>query len=337
MTVGKEGLVMFEQSELPDTHIESVEGMQFNSGLINNTFVTNHKKQLAEYTNCAVVLFHGTVRSIDDIKVALQEAISKKIAVAVIADEFADKAIQQLYVNYTRGKCLVLPIKAPGFAEGRMEYFKDIAAITNATVCTTTVNKDNIGYIDRIISTVNNTTLFYDQSVIETPLFKTRIEELQGKINTTTDITIALNIKKQLSRLLGKIAIIKVGGITEIEMRERYDRVEDAVCAIYAALESGVCAGGGRAYYTIYQLHKDKNNFAINILTKPFEQLCLNAGIDFNTIKDGTYPNGYDFAKDKFVDLLKVGIVDPTKSLVEAYSNAISVATMLLSTECVII
>ena len=122
ITVGKDGLVMFEQSELPDTHMESVEGMQFNSGLINNSFVTNNKKQLAEYNNCAVVLFHGTVRSIDDVKIALQYAIEKKIAVAIIADDFADKAIQQLYVNYTRGKCLVLPIKAPGFAEGRMEY-----------------------------------------------------------------------------------------------------------------------------------------------------------------------------------------------------------------------
>lgn len=336
MTVGHEGLVMFEQSDSTDTHMESVEGMQFNSGLVNNSFVTNHKKQLAEYENCAVVLFHGTVRSLDDVKIPLQYAIDKKIAVAIIADDFADKAIQQLYVNYSRGKCLVAPIKAPGFAEGRMEYFKDISAITGASVCTNNITKESIGTIDRIISTVNNTTLFYNNSIINTNKFVERVDELQGKIETTDDSKIVTNIKKQLSRLLGKIAIIKVGGITEVEMRERYDRVEDAVCAIYAALEAGVCAGGGRSYYTIYQQNQNKNNFAINVLTKPFEQLCLNAGIDFNIIKEGTYPNGYDFAKDEFCDLLAVGIVDPTKALVEAYNNAISVATMLLSTECVI-
>lgn len=336
MTVGKDGLVMFEQSDSPSTYMEYVEGMQFNTGLINNTFVTNNKKQLSEYTDCAVVLFHGTVRSIDDIKIALQYAIDKKIAVAIIADDFADKAIQQLYINFTRGKCLVLPIKAPGFAEGRLEYFKDLEAITGATVCTTTVNRDAIGMIDKIISTVDNTTMIYSNNVADTLKFKQRVEELQGKINTTKEDNLILSIKKQLSRLLGKIAIIKVGGTTEIEMRERYDRVEDAVCAVYAALELGVCAGGGRSYYTIYELNQHLNNFAINVLTKPLEQLCINAGIDFNEVKEGQYPKGYDFAKDKYCDLLEVGIVDPTKALIEAYNNAVSIANMLLSTECIV-
>jgi chaperonin GroEL len=178
--------------------------------------------------------------------------------------------------------------------------------------------------------------MIYSNTVVETPKFKQRVEELQGKIDTTKEDKLILSIKKQLSRLLGKIAIIKVGGTTEIEMRERYDRVEDAVCAIYAALELGVCAGGGRSYYTIYELNTHLNNFAINALTKPLEQLCINAGIDFNEVKAGKYPKGYDFAKDKYCNLLEVGIVDPTKALIEAYNNAISIANMLLSTECIV-
>lgn len=336
LTVGDTGLVMFEQSECPETYIESVEGMQFNTGLINNTFVTNHKKQLADYTNCAVVLFNGTIRSLDDVKTPLQHCMNKQQPLIIIANDFSDKAIQQLYVNFTRGKCLVAPVKAPGFAAARLEYFNDLSAITGANICTTTINVVDMGQVAQVITSVANTTLIYTEDVSKSEKFQKRLETLQGIIDTNTDSTTIYNLKKQMSRLLGKIAVIKVGGITDIEVREKYDRVEDAVCAVYAALEEGVCAGGGIMYYHIAHMYPT-SNFAIDVLTTPLKQLCINSGTEYTKIKkEINYPIGYDFLTDNVCNLYKVGIVDPTKALLEAYKNAVSIANLVLSTECII-
>lgn len=336
ITVGDTGLVMFEQSECPDTYIESVEGMQFNTGLMNNTFVTNHKKQLAEYTNCAVVLFNGTIRSLDDVKTPLQHCVEKQQPLAIIANDFSDKAIQQLYVNFTRGKCLVAPIKVPGFASARTEYFTDLSVITGANVCNSIITTKDLGMVSKLITSIYSTTLIYNESVAQTPAFQQRLETLQGILNNTTDVTTIYNLKKQISRLLGKIAIIKVGGVTEIEVREKYDRVEDAVCAVYAALESGICAGGGITYYQIAHSYPS-SNFAIDVLTTPLKQLCTNAGIDYKTVTHNIkYPIGYDFLNNVTTNMYDSGIVDPTKALKEAYTNAISIAIMVLSTECII-
>lgn len=338
--VGKDGLVMFEQSESPDTYIESVEGMQFNTGMVNNTFVTDKRKQLAEYDNCAILLFKNTVKSIDDVKVALQHCMLNKQPVAIIADDFSDKSIQQLYINYARSKCLVVPIKVPGFADARQEYYKDIAAVTGATIFTNNVNVQGFGIVNKLITTVNNTTLIYDDTAINKQCFKSRVEELQGLIDTVPEPSLVGLLKKQLNRLLGKIAIIKVGGTTEIEMRERYDRVEDAVCAIYAALEMGVCAGGGITFYHIWNQYKKENNFVFEILQQPLKQLCINAGLDYEKViymlKEDDINYGFDFANIKYCNMLNAGIIDPTKALLEAITNAISIANMLISTECIV-
>ena len=339
LKVGKDGLVMFEQSESPETYIESVEGMQFNTGMFNNTFVTDKRKQLAEYDNCAILLFRNTVKNLDDVKIALQHCMLTKQPVAIIADDFSEKAIQQLYINYARSKCLIVPIKVPGFADARYEYYKDIAAVTGATIFTNNINVQGLGVVNKLITTISNTTLIYNNDITDKECFKNRVEELQGAIETTPEPALIPQLKKQLSRLLGKIAIIKVGGITEIEMRERYDRVEDAVCAIYAALEMGICAGGGMAFYHIWKQHKNENNFVFELLQQPLKQLCMNSGLEYDKVvtnftNDVDY--GFDFANIKYCNMLEAGIVDPTKALVEAVTNAISIANMLISTECIV-
>lgn len=347
--VGSEGLVSFEQTESPTTTVDFVEGMQFNNGIYNNSFVTNKRKQIAEYENCNVVLYDGTLKDIDVIISAMQTSINNSVPLIVIANDFADKAITQMYVNFTRGKCNVLPIKTPGFADARNEYLNDLRAITGATIIKNrVVQYADIGKIKKIVSNMGSTTLFYDyDTLLNHVLFDERIEELKGRIETVDDDKLKEQYKKQLSRLLGKIAVIKVGGTTEIEIREKYDRVEDAVCACYAALELGICPGSGRMYLNCISkwndLHKQNDipyNFAISALNSILEQQCANSGWEFNNMLDyyiGNNKNvGFDFLNEKSVNLYKVGIIDSSKALIEAYSNAISVALIVLSTECVI-
>ena len=341
--VGENGSVMFEQTENSNTTVERVDGMQFNSGVINSTFMSNVKRQIAEYKNCNVILVDDTIRSIDDISEAIIYSKNQSKPLVIIANDFSDKTVQQLYVNYTRGNCIVLPIKTPGFAAARNEYLEDISSITSATICRgQKVQKEYIGTIDKIISSIDKTTIFYDKNNKSEKLEK-RIEELNGKINNTQDDNVKNQLKKQLNRLLGKIAVIKVGGTTDIEIREKYDRIEDAVCATYAALEGGISPGGGRAYMQcVYDWEKQNNdkNIAIESLKEPFNQLCINSDLDNQEINKLLTPYdyyiGYDFLNSIQVDLIDKGIVDPTKALIEAYKNAISVSLMLLSTECVV-
>lgn len=341
--VKEDGLVLFEQVDTPTTYVDFVEGMQFNTGLVQNMFVTNKRKQLAEYDNCAIIIYHNTIRSIDDIKMPLQYCIEKHLPIAVIADDFSEKVLQQLYVNFTRGKCLIVPIKSPGFADGRNEYLLDISVITGAPILTSPATTGKVGHVKKLITNVMSTTLIYGDEIVNSQEFKDRVTELKGRIETITDTNMQFALKKQLSRLLGKIAIIKVGGTTEIEMRERYDRVEDAVCAIYAALEMGISPGGGKAFLDAsedYYAQDNEENFAIDALTSPLKQLCSNAGLNFDNLLSqmgfSDYTIGYDFNRDEICDLYQRGIVDPTKALIEAYCNAISIANMLLSTECVV-
>lgn len=337
MSVGSEGLVMFEQSDSNVTYVDTTEGMQFNSGMMHPEFVTNKRKQLAEYTNCLVCVLHDTVKSIEDIKWALEQSLQKKQPIAIIADDFSDKAMQQLYVNFTRGKINVLPIKAPNFAEGRVEALKDIEAVTMSAT-------NKLGIVSKIICTPATTTLIYDDSIKESQAFKDRVEFLKGKIENEHNSVMRTKIAKQLSRLLGKIAVIKVGGTTEIEMRERYDRVEDAVCAVYGSLEQGILPGGGVALLNTvleFSAKNNHNNFAIDALISPFDQLCINSNVDkdiiVQEITDNNHFNyGYDFLEDTCCDMLNKGIVDSTKAVTEAINNAVSVATMVLSTECMI-
>lgn len=342
-SVGEDGLVIFEQTENPNTTVECVDGMQFNSGVINSSFVSNVKKQIAEYHNCNIILVDDTIRSIDDISEAIIYSKNQSKPLVIIANDFSDKTIQQLYVNYTRGNCIVLPIKTPGFAAARNEYLEDISAITSATICRgQKIQKDYIGTIDKIISSIDKTTIFYDKNNKSEKLEK-RIEELGGKIDNSSDDNVKSQLKKQLNRLLGRIAVIKVGGTTDIEIREKYDRIEDAVCATYAALEDGISPGGGRAYMQcVYDWKELANseNIAIDTLQEPFNQLCINSDLNNEDIKPLLIPYdyyiGYDFLRNTQVDLIDKGIVDPTKALIEAYKNAISVSLMLLSTECVV-
>lgn len=349
---GKDGLVTFELSPSGNTYIDTLDGIQLDNGIYSKEFITNSKKFETAYDDARVLLFNSSINSFNEVVGILKQVAGAPIVVPIVifANDFGENAIRGFLRNNYQGTTKILPIKLTGFSGNRLETLKDLAAITGGTILNSTsavCTLDKLGKVKKIISSVTKTTIIRAEDVNES--YEERKKDLEGQIDYAKSISPESEelAKKKLARFLGKVATIYVGGSTEVEAKERYDRVEDAVCATRAALEEGISSGGGSTFINIQRTLRENFGYkpgvsegfevVLDSLSAPFEQLCANSGIKPEEILEGIGKTvGFNFENGEFAELKTIGVIDPTKVLRVALENAASVASMLLTTECIV-
>lgn len=342
---GENGIVLFEESQGNFTYIESIKGSKFNLGYVATEFITDLKKQEANYHNAKVLLLDYSLESFNDITSILREVITTGTPLVIFAHNFSDDVIRKLIINQSKLSNLnILPIKVIGYSDNRTETIKDIASVTNSYIYSQNepIQIIGLGECEKIISSATDTIIIRSNNSAE-ELLNSRIDYLLGRINNTADEATLKHLNERLARLLGRVSTIYVGGITEVERKERYDRVEDAVCATKAALEEGICEGGGFTYLKIANdLYSADNSISENLvydaITMPFKQLCKNAELNEVDIIAGMgdFNKGYNFYTDTYDKLFDCGIIDPAKVTRVALENAVSAVSMLLTTEAIV-
>ena len=358
-SVGRDGVITVEEGQSFGVEKEVVEGMQLDKGYISPYMVTNPEKMLAEYNDAFILLTDQKISSIQQV-LPLLEKMSQagKKDLVIIAEEIEGEALTTFVLNKLRGTFNVLGIKSPGFGDRKKEMLEDLAIVTGARVITEelglkleTADFDDLGQARKIISTKDETTIVEGKG--EDKDLKKRVEQIKAEIKAADSDFDREKLKERLAKLSGGVAVIKVGAATEAEMKEKKDRIEDALHATRAAVEEGVVPGGGLALCLAGDAFegltgtKEKSSGARivdNAIIEPIKQIAANAGKDGSLVlynimrehKDGNTNIGYNAALDKFENLLDAGIVDPTKVVRSALENASSAAIMFLSTEAVI-
>lgn len=353
--VGKNGVITVEESQSFGVEKEIVEGMQFDKGYASHYMVTNADKMEAVYNDPMILITDQRVSAIQDLLPLLETmAQSGKKDLVIIADEIEGEALATLVVNKIRGVFNTLAVKAPGFGDRRKEMLADIAAMTGARVISeelglklNSATIDMLGSAHKVVSTKDNTTIVDGRG--EEAEVQNRVKQIENELKNADSDFEKEKLQERLAKLTGGVAVIKVGAATETEMKEKKDRIEDALAATKAAVEEGFVVGGGVAYlrslHAIDELKlSGEEKLGADILKKalmtPAEQIANNAGTDGKVVvaeimklKDN---HGYNAKDDKFEDLVQAGIVDPTKVSRSALQNAASAAGMFLTTEAVI-
>ncbi len=354
--VGKDGVITVEESQSFGMEIETVQGMRFDKGYVSHYMVTNAERMEAEYVDPYILVTDKKITSIHDVLPVLEKvAQSGKKDLVIIADDVEGEALSTFVVNKLRGTFNVLAVKAPGFGDRRKEMLQDIAILTGAKFITEEVGLkldattlEDLGSAHKVIATKENTTIVNgkgDKKVIED-----RVAQIKKFIEQSDSDFDKEKLQERLAKLAGGVAIIRVGAATETEMKEVKHRIEDAVGATKAAVEEGVVPGGGVALLRARRVLKDmkfandEEEMAAEILMRSLEEpvriIAQNAGVDGAKVvfevdqKDGNY--GYNAATDKYEDMVKAGIVDPTKVTRSALQNAASIAGMFLTTEAIV-
>ena len=357
--VKKDGLVTVEMgSTSGDVNIRFTEGMQIDKGWLQQLFVTDVEKMEASYNNVNILIVDDTINTAKDLVGIIQWSMQDNKPLVVIAHDITGDALQTLLINRLKANLAVLPIKAPNFGEGRTEILEDIAILTGGVVVSPKMGmklsqfaETWVGRAGKVTST-KDTTLFIDPCG-EKIAIEARIESLKGQIARETEEWDKEQLQKRLSKLAGGAAVIEVGGMSEVEMKEKKDRVDDALAATRAAIEEGIVAGGGSTFAKIaYNLKKRDfgddflcgseerigYNVIISSIEKPLLRICENAGVPglvvLNKVQDS--PLGFNALTEQYTDLIEDGIIDPAKVLRVALQNAASVATTLLTTSCII-
>lgn len=341
---GENGIVLFEESQGNSTYIESIKGSKFNFGYTSPDFITDLKKQEVNYSNAKVLLLDYSLDSFDTITHILQDSLQNNYPIVIFAHNFAEEVIRKMVINQAKVGLRVLPIRVLGYTDNRRETLHDIASVINGQVYTqgSLIGIEGLGRCKNIISSLSDTIVIRDENDSDA-LLNTRIEYLTGRIENEADEFTIKQLNERLARLVGRISTIYVGGVTEVERKERYDRVEDAVCATKAALEEGICEGGG--YTNVKIVHsllssKTPKEEAIvyKAMLAPFKQLCTNAGLDSSEILHRVVNGGlgYNFYTDKYESLYLCGVIDPSKVTRVTLENAVSAVSMLLTTEAIV-
>ncbi|SEM71879.1 chaperonin GroEL [Ligilactobacillus sp. WC1T17] len=352
--VGNDGVITIEESKGIDTSLDVVEGMQFDRGYLSQYMVTDNDKMEASLDNPYILVTDKKISNIQEILPLLQSIVEQGRPLLIIADDVDGEALPTLVLNKIRGTFNVVAVKAPGFGDRRKEMLQDIAVLTGATVITDDLGlqlKDatlaQLGTAGRVTVTKENTTIVEGSGNKEA--IAERVEQLRKQISETTSDFDREKLQERLAKLAGGVAVIKVGAATETELKERKYRIEDALNATRAAVEEGFVPGGGTALVNVIgavAALKETGDVqtGINIvkraLEEPVRQIAVNAGKEGSVIvehlKEQEPGIGYNAAKDEWVDMVKEGIVDPTKVTRSALQNAASVSALLLTTEAVV-
>lgn len=357
--VGKDGVVTVEEGQSFGVEVEIVEGMQFDNGYISPYMITDADSMKAEFNDPYILITDKKIASIQEILPLLEKmAQSGKKDLVIIAEEVEGEALATFVVNKLRGTFNVLGVKAPGFGDRRKAMLEDIAVLTNGKVISeevglklANVEIDDLGQARKVVSSKDNTTIVDGRG--ESKKIKEKINQIKKEIEETDSDFDKEKLQERLAKLAGGVAVIKVGAATETEMKEKKDRIEDALNATKAAQEEGVVAGGGLALAQAGNAFenltdKKESDPAVRIIDKailePIKQIAANSGKDgslilFNIIRENKKGNtniGYNAASDKFENLIEAGIVDPTKVVRSALENASSAAIMFLTIEAVI-
>ena len=353
--VGKDGVITVEEARGTETSIELVEGMQFDRGYISPYFVTNADKMEAELQAPYILIYDKKISSMKDILHILEKVAQQGAPLVIISEDLEGEALATLVVNKLRGTLKVAAVKAPGFGDRRKEMLQDIATLTKGIVISEEqgykLENADLSYLGRAESVTidkDNTTIVGGKGKKDD--INARIAQIKAQIETTTSDYDKEKLQERLAKLSGGVAVLNIGAATEVEMKEKKDRVDDALHATRAAVEEGIVPGGGIAYIrAIEALDKIKGeNFdettgiAIvrRALEEPLRTIVGNAGIEgsivVQKVKEGKADYGYNARTDKYENLLKAGVIDPTKVSRVALEHAASIAGMLLTTECVI-
>ena len=355
--VGADSPITVEEAKGLEFEVDVVEGMKFDRGYLSPYFVTNAEKMTVEMENALILLFEKKISNLQPMVPMLEAVVQSGRPLLIIAEDVEGEALAALVVNRLRGGLKVCAVKAPGFGDRRKSIMEDIAVLTGGQLISEdlgmkleNVGVKQLGQAKKIIVDKENTTIV-DGSGKSTDV-KARCASIKAQIEETTSDYDREKLQERLAKLSGGVAIIKVGGATEVEVKEKKDRVDDALAATKAAMQEGIVAGGGSALlYAGRVLDKlkganDEQNVGINIIKKvvqsPIRQIAENAGFDGAVVAnevlnkaDASY--GYDAQNNKYGDMFKAGIVDPTKVVRTALQDASSVAGLLITTECAII
>ena len=354
--VGKDGVITVEEGNGIETYMELVEGMQFDKGYVSPHFVTNPEKMMATYDNPYILLYDGTLSSMNDILPILEGVSQESRPLIIIADDLAGEVLGTLVVNKMRGNLQVCGVKAPGFGDRKKEMMNDIAVLTGGQFVSSEVGVtlDNItlgelGSCEKITIGKDTTTIVNgggdSDGIIE------RITHIKSAIESSTSDYDKEKLQERLAKLSGGVARLNIGAGSEVELKEKKDRVDDALQATRAAIEEGIVEGGGIALLKIQDtlgnyVHTEEsdsfqNGFDIIMtsLASPISQILRNCGVTEGSVLEYIKENGggYDAKNEKFVDMFEAGIIDPKKVTRVAIENAISVVGMILTTECMVV
>ena len=353
--VTKDGVITVEEAKGRDTYVNEVIGMQFDRGYLSPYFVTNTEDMITEYENPYILIHDKKISNMQEIVPLLEKCVGESRPLLMIAEDVESQALGVLVVNRLRAQLKVVAVKAPGFGDRRKAMLEDIAILTGGTVISEekgfkleNADVTHLGQAEKIVVDKDNTTIVNGAGTEE--MIKARINQIKAQIETTSSDYDREKLQERLAKLAGGVAVLYVGAPTEVEMKEKKDRVDDALHATRAAVEEGVVPGGGvalvRAINSLANLKgvNDDETTGVDIVRKalesPLRTIAENAGVEGSVIlhnvasKEGNY--GYNARTDVFEDLLEAGVIDPTKVTRIALENAASIAGMILTTECVI-
>ncbi len=353
--VKKEGVITVEEAKGTETHVEVVEGMQFDRGFISPYFITDSEKMEAVLESPYILLTDKKISSMKDLMSVLEPVAQEGKPLMIIGEDVEGEALATLVVNRLRGTIKVAAVKAPGFGDRRKEILEDIAVLTGGTVISEekgmkldAANLEMLGSCEKITINKENTTIVNGSGDKEA--IKSRVSQIRKQIESTTSDYDKEKLQERLAKLAGGVAVLYVGAASEIEMKEKKDRMEDALSATRAAVEEGIIPGGGVAFIRAIEALKDMKldnqdqNTGVAIirraLEEPMRMIVENAGVESSVviqkIKEGKGDFGYNASTEKYVNMHEAGVIDPTKVARVALENAASIAAMLLTTECVI-
>ena len=354
--VGKDGVITVEEAKGTETEVKVVEGMQFDRGFISPYFMTNGDKMEAELNNPSILICDKKISSMKDLLPILEPIAREGKELLIIAEDVDGEALTTLVVNKLRGALKIAAVKAPVFGDRRKEMLQDIASLTGAIVVSEergftleNATPDMLGKAEKVTITKENTTIVGGKGDKEA--IKERVDSIRKQIEASTSEYDKEKLKERLGKLSGGVAVLYVGATTEVEMKEKKDRVEDALNATRAAVEEGYLPGGGVSYIRAAEAlnglkgDNEDETTGIHIVAKaieePLRQIAANAGVDgsviIQKIREGKDDFGYNARTDEYVHMFEVGVIDPTKVARVALENAASVAGMFLTTECGIV
>ena len=354
--VGKEGVITVEEAKGLETTMDVVEGMRFDRGYLSPYFVTNAEKMICEMDNPYILLTEKKISSMKDMLPVLEQVAKVNRPLLIIAEDVEGEALATLVVNKLRGALQVVAVKAPGFGDRRKAMLQDIAVLTGGTVASDdtgtkleSMTLNDLGTAKRIVVDKDNTTIV--DGAGKPDAIKARVKQIRAQIEETTSDYDREKLQERLAKLVGGVAVVHVGAATEVEMKEKKDRVEDALNATRAAVEEGIVPGGGTALIRVSKVLNDIKpadddelagvSIVRRAIEEPLRQIAHNAGFEGSIVvekvragKDGF---GFNAATGEYEDLIKAGVIDPKKVTRTALQNAASVASLLLTTECAIV